>query len=76
MLINLLNFLIVIKDPSEASYVNPNLVGDPNYPTFEGQDVIVATPTIQAFKNYMESKTFPFQYDHAMALFKYLKFIL
>ena len=47
------------------------MVGDPNFPSYEGQDVIVATPTITAFRNYMESKIFPFEYDHAMALFKF-----
>ncbi|RNA07290.1 A disintegrin and metallo ase with thrombospondin motifs 5-like [Brachionus plicatilis] len=65
----LTNFVFV-TDPAEAPWVDPSLVGDPNNPTYDNQDVIVATPTIQSFKNYMESKTFPFEYDHAMALFK------
>lgn len=65
-----------LKDPSEAPWVDSSIVGDPNFPTYQGQEVIVATPTITTFRNYMESKSFPFEYDHAMALFKFfsLKF--
>ena len=44
-------------------------MGDSTYKTYNGLDVIVADPTLNAFTTYMNSKTFPFSYDQASAFF-------
>ena len=44
-------------------------MGDPNYPTFNGLEVIVSTLTLSAFATYMNSKQIPFTYDTAAGMF-------
>ena len=38
-------------------------------PSFNNRPVLVAGRTIQAFAEFVESKQFPFEYDHAVGLF-------
>lgn len=66
--------LNLLKNPSELYWLNPSYVGDPLYPAYNGRQVVVATPALNAFANYMNSKSLPFSYDHAVALFKYIFF--
>ena len=48
-------------------------MGEPNNTVYEGKQVVLADKTLVAFTDYMNSKTFDFAYDHAVALFKYKK---
>lgn len=41
-------------------------------PTYNGRYVVVGTPTLTAFGNYMQSQSFSFNYDHAFAVFEYI----
>jgi hypothetical protein len=45
------------------------LVGDQNYPTYNGLEVIVSSAALPSFTSYMNSKKFPFSYDNAIGLF-------
>jgi hypothetical protein len=61
------------KTSTSSSWTDPKLVGDINYPTYNGRPVVVTTKTLDAFINYMNSLKLPFAYDHAVGLFKYEK---
>ena len=63
---SLFNFL---KNTADIQWANPSVVGDPANPTYNGREVILTDPTINAFTAYMNSKTFPFNYDQASAFF-------
>ncbi|CAF0856252.1 unnamed protein product [Brachionus calyciflorus] len=69
MNVKLTNILIITKQ-AEAPWGDKSIVGDPSNPTYQGQDVLVGTPTITRFRSFMNSKMFPFEYDHAMGLIK------
>ncbi len=45
------------------------MVGDPNNLSYEGKDVLITTAAFDAFANFMNSKKFPFAYDHAVGVF-------
>jgi hypothetical protein len=45
-------------------------VGVAGTPIYNNKEVIQATPTISAFRSFMESQTFPFTYDHAFGMFE------
>jgi hypothetical protein len=47
--------------------LNSSKVREPTYPTYRGREVVVATPTLEAFASFMNSKKFPFEFDHAAA---------
>lgn len=59
-----------LKDPAEQQWLNPQLVGEFSNPTFNGREVVLTTKTYNAFADYMNRKKFPFEFDHAAALFK------
>ena len=52
------------------NWTNPSVVGEAANPTYNGREVILMTPTLTAFKDYMNSLTLSFDYDHAIGLFK------
>ena len=60
--------LLFLTDSVE--WTDPKLVGHSDYEIFEGKDVLVTEKTIAAFSEWMETRTFPFHYDHAVGLFK------
>ena len=60
--INLVNFLIL---QTSVSFTDPTVVGDPNYPTYNGRQVILTTATLQNFTAYMNGLSLSFTYDHA-----------
>ncbi|RNA38761.1 A disintegrin and metallo ase with thrombospondin motifs 3-like [Brachionus plicatilis] len=64
----LTNFLF-LTDPAEQQWLNPQLVGEFSNPTFNGREVVLTTKTYNAFADYMNRKKFPFEFDHAAALF-------
>ena len=53
------------------NWTNPSIVGEAANPTYNGRDVILMTPTLTAFKDYMNSLTLSFDFDHAIGLFKF-----
>ena len=57
---------------SPVNWTNPAVVGDSNYPTYNGRDVVVSTLTLTEFMNYMNSLSLPFTYDHAVGWLKYV----
>ncbi len=57
------------KDPAEIQWLNITNVGYINRPTFQDKEVVDADLALVAFRNYMNSKTFTFEYDHAAAFF-------
>ena len=52
------------------NWTNPSIVGEAANPTYNGRDVILMTYTLTAFKDYMNSLTLSFDFDHAIGLFK------
>lgn len=66
--VKLTNFLF-LTNPSESEWTNPKLVGDKVHLKYRGREVITVTPVLTAFTKYMNSKTLPFQYDHAIGIF-------
>lgn len=40
--------------------------------TYNGKEVVISTQVLARFKNYIESKKFPFDYDLALGLFEYV----
>jgi hypothetical protein len=46
-------------------------VGDPSHPTYNGRQVVLATPALESFASYMNSKNFPFTFDHAVGFFNH-----
>lgn len=65
---NIINFLLNLKNSADNQWVNSSLVGDPNYPTYNGIEVITSS-ALQSFASYMNSKNFPFAYDTAVGMF-------
>ena len=65
-----------MQSAADCKWTDPALVGDSAYPTYLGRPVVAADPTLLAFKNYMQAKTFTFTYDHAVGLFKYVNILL
>ena len=61
------NFLFLTEP---VNWTNPIMVGDKYHKNYKGQEVIVAGDTLAAFRDFMEEKEFPFEYDHAVGLFK------
>lgn len=58
----------LFKTQRDSSWTDPSLVG---YTTkYNGREVLLTTATIDAFRNYMNSLSLPFTYDHAVGLFK------
>lgn len=70
--IKLANFLFLTEP---VDWTDPRKVGDQYNLNYKEKEVIVAGKTLTAFKDFMEEKKLPFEYDHAVGLFKYL-FIL
>ena len=68
LVVKLTNFLF-LTESADIQWANASLVGDPKYPTYNGNEVILAKKTLHAFTSYMNSKKFNFEYDHAAALF-------
>ncbi|CAF0730538.1 unnamed protein product [Brachionus calyciflorus] len=64
----LTNFLF-LTDPNDQQWLSVQASGDLNFPTYNGRETLVIDKAFQNFANYMNSKTFPFQYDHAAGLF-------
>ncbi len=48
-----------------VNWSDPNVVGDPNYPSWNTRPVLVATPTLNRFIDFMNSQKLPFDYDYA-----------
>jgi hypothetical protein len=59
-----------IKLKENVNWTNPSVVGEAANPTYNGREVILMTPTLTAFKDYMNSLTLSFDFDHAIGLFK------
>ena len=59
---------------SSASWTDPNIVGDPSNPTYNGRQVIVTTKTLNQFSIFMNNTFIPFPYDHAMGFFEFIFF--
>ena len=57
------------KNTADIQWANSSLVGDPKYPNYKGNEVVLTNSTLYAFAAYMNSKKFPFTYDQATALF-------
>jgi hypothetical protein len=69
IIVKLTNFLF-LTEPADIQWANASLVGDPKYPlSGNGYEVVLTKKTLNAFTNYMNSKKFDFEYDHAAALF-------
>ena len=64
----LTNFLFLTA-AADCAWLDVTKVGLSGFTSFEGRDVVVASPTLNAFIAYMNAKTFSFKYDHAVALF-------
>lgn len=64
----LTNFLF-LTDAASNAWNDRTKVGISNYQTHRGRDVVLASPTLNAFMAFMNKQTFSFSYDHAVALF-------
>ncbi|RNA12759.1 A disintegrin and metallo ase with thrombospondin motifs 3-like [Brachionus plicatilis] len=62
------NYLF-LTNPADQTWLDVENVGDSNFSTYEGKEVVITDKTLTAFTNFMNSKTFQFTYDHAVALF-------
>lgn len=65
--IKLVGFLFLTE---RVPWTDTSLVGHPEFETYKGREVLVTSRTIKAFGDWMERKSFPFEYDHAVGLFK------
>ncbi len=61
--------IIKIKNSADIQWAQPSVSGDPNYPTYNGKQVILSSSTLQNFATYMNGKSFPFTYDRAVGMF-------
>ena len=59
-----------MKNNSDCEWSNPQIVGDPSYPTYKNRPVIVSGSALTNLTSFMNSKAFPFKYDHAIGLLK------
>jgi hypothetical protein len=64
------NTKIIIKNPVSTPWTNKTLVAVPGYPTFNGINTILASNGLNEFTKAMQSRSFPFRYDHAVAITK------
>ncbi|CAF0730331.1 unnamed protein product [Brachionus calyciflorus] len=62
------NFLF-LTDPNDQQCLSVQSSGDLNFPIYKGKETLVIDKTFKNFADYMNSKTFPFEYDHAAGLF-------
>jgi hypothetical protein len=51
-------------------WTNISFVGVPEYPTYNSKEVIQSTRTLLAFRSFLATQLFPFEYDHAFGLFE------
>ena len=59
-----------LKEDVDCQWTNWTMVGLPTISSYRGRKVILDGNTLVAFRNYMQSKSFTFAYDHAVGLFK------
>jgi hypothetical protein len=62
-----------MKSPFSSPWINPINVGVPNYATYNGKNVVLATAAAGIFATTLRSLTLPFQYDYAVAITKYIR---
>ncbi|RNA14579.1 flocculation FLO11-like, partial [Brachionus plicatilis] len=66
--IKLTNFLF-LTTPADSFWSDPSLVGISSVSSYRGRQVVTTNRTLEAFKNFMNSLSIPFNYDHAIGLF-------
>jgi hypothetical protein len=57
-----------LQSPQQWSDVQ--FVGDANFTTYMGKEVVLATKTLDAFTNFMNAQKLTFSYDHAIGLLR------
>jgi hypothetical protein len=61
---------MILSNQSPQQWSDVQLVGDANTTSYMGKEVVLATKTLEAFTNFMNSQKFLFSYDHAVGLLK------
>ena len=69
LLVKLSAYLFLNNEP-ESSWTSSALHGVPGVPTYEGKEVVNAKLVLDSLKQYLESQTLSFSYDHAIGFFK------
>ena len=58
------------KNPTDATWSDSFIVGDPSNKYFNGREVIVASPGLKELASFLKKLSLTFEYDHAMGVFK------
>ena len=59
-----------LNTEAESSWTSSALHSVPGVQTYEGKEVVNAKLVLDSLKEYLESMTFPFSYDHAIRFSK------
>jgi hypothetical protein len=59
---------ITTKDPVDTPWTNSSLVGAAGYLTYNGKGTVLTNSSLASFTSVMNSRTFPFSFDHAVAV--------
>lgn len=68
--LNQKNIYFIFQTEAESFWTDPSLVGISSVSSYRGRQVITTNRTLEAFKNFMNTLSVPFNYDHAIGLFK------
>ena len=63
--IKLTNFLFLVTK-SDSNWTDIETNGVENFPKYKDREVVSVKSAYEAFVNYMESLSLPFEYDHAI----------
>ena len=67
--VKLSNYLF-LNTEAESNWTSSSLHGVPGNPTYNGKEVVDSGLVLSALKDYLNSLTFAFSYDHAAGFFK------
>jgi hypothetical protein len=62
---------LIKKNPADTPWTNNSLVGVPGVPVWNGRETLLSTTSYGTLASVMNKRTFPFQYDYAIAITRY-----
>ena len=66
----ILNLFDLIKTETDSQWASTQLHGVPGVPTYNGKPVVLAENVLDALRNYVNSLTLSFTFDHAVGFFE------
>jgi len=66
--------ILVYTDPNDTPWTNSTAIGPPGIPIWNGKGTVMTTTCTSSFISTMNNRTFPFSYDHAVAIMEYMEF--